>query len=82
MYPQGASASGVLDMSGNVWEWCLNKGSAPHSITVDGPSQTRALRGGSFGSTRARAALSFRNDEDPRVAGGGFGFRVGLFPSR
>lgn len=45
-YPQGASPYGVLDMCGNVWEWCSNKFGNP-----DNPYQGRhngsMLRGGS-----------------------------------
>ncbi len=31
-YPQGASSEGVLDLAGNVCEWCLNKQAHPEEI--------------------------------------------------
>jgi len=78
-YPLGAAASGALDMSGNVWEWCLNKWDPPHSATVDATHETRVLRGGSFNDVRVLASSSFRRNLYPHGAGRFFGFRVGLF---
>ena len=60
MYPHGATMHGVLDMSGNVWEWCLNKRGSPYSTTVDATHEFRVLRGGSFSLGREDAASSFR----------------------
>jgi formylglycine-generating enzyme required for sulfatase activity len=47
MYPQGASPYGVLDMSGNVWEWCLNEYEKPDRTQEEGAAN-RVLRGGSW----------------------------------
>jgi hypothetical protein len=51
MYPNGATRQGVLDMVGNVWEWCLNSfkfPGGPESVCVDDTSSRRAIRGGSW----------------------------------
>ncbi|MEW8438530.1 MAG: SUMF1/EgtB/PvdO family nonheme iron enzyme, partial [Candidatus Thiodiazotropha taylori] len=46
LYPQGASPYGVMDLAGNVWEWCLNKYGNPEDTTIDISDDNRVLRGG------------------------------------
>lgn len=60
MFPDGASPYGLLDMSGNVFEWCLNAYNQPENIQLGG-SDMRVLRGGSwfFDQVIARAAYRF-----------------------
>jgi hypothetical protein len=48
MYPSGSTPQGVLDMAGNVWEWCLNKYDDPKDIRIDRSGGRRVLRGGSW----------------------------------
>jgi len=50
MYPQGVTEQGVLDMAGNLWEWCLNKyenPEQPEAVRIDTVGR-RVLRGGSW----------------------------------
>jgi len=81
-YPLGAAACGALDMSGNVWEWCLNKLDSPHSTTLDTTNVYRVLLGGSFNYFREYAASSvhdYYRSAPPNGASFDLGFRVGLF---
>ncbi|GAB6042824.1 nSTAND1 domain-containing NTPase [Endothiovibrio diazotrophicus] len=77
LYPAGATTRGVLDMAGNVWEWCLNKrGKKPGEVTVDGSGESRVLRGGSWIAIQvnARAGFPFSYRPDGRIDS--IGFRV------
>lgn len=47
LYPQGASAEGVLDLAGNIYEWCLNEDDSPERTGSVG-IEFRVLRGGSW----------------------------------
>jgi serine/threonine-protein kinase len=82
-YPEGASPYGILDLAGNVWEWCEDFDDP--SFYVEGPAQnpknTRpgekallVMRGGSWmysaRSLRTYARTSF--EPHYRFAGGGF----------
>lgn len=75
MYPAGVSLQGVLDLSGNVWEWCLNQYNQPMDTEVGGDNR-RVVRGGSWRYGRDVARCAFRYFDDPGDRYYGFGFRL------
>jgi len=68
LYPKGASKEGVLDLSGNVWEWCSN--------TYEKGGNTRVLRGGSWSSISQNARADSRDYVPPLNRDSSIGFRV------
>ena len=75
IYPQGQSDEGVLDLSGNVWEWCLNEYDHPEQTGLSGTGR-RVVRGGSWHGNQDHARAAARNDGDPGFSLLSLGFRV------
>lgn len=79
VFPQGASPTGVLDLSGNVWEWCLTKWHRDYNVVANnepGGTATRVVRGGSFYYDHSYARCAARSDGDPGYRSDNVGFRV------
>ena len=76
LYPQGQSPWGVLDMAGNVWEWCLNKFDQLEVISADRSGDGRVLRGGSWVYIPVAARVTFRDWHNPDGRSDDRGFRV------
>ena len=78
-----ANGFGLLDVHGNVWEWCLDGwyddfyARSPELDPVADPagSDFRINRGGSFEESAASARSAFRNRTEPDGAGFAFGLR-------
>jgi formylglycine-generating enzyme required for sulfatase activity len=77
LYPAGASASGICDLAGSIYEWCFNGFEEPQALAPPRSSQDRrALRGGSWDSNQAWARCASRVRDLPSDRSGGNGFRV------
>ncbi len=83
IFPGGASPYGVLDMSGNVWEWCStvwDKKAYPYQVQDEwteaylGTNVHRSLRGGAFDFSADFVRCASRVRLDPNL-----GYRVGGF---
>jgi len=68
-FQAGASASGVMDMAGNVWEWVVSKKSERPQ------PETRIVKGGGWTSDKKQARISFRNHVDLKMKNPTFGLR-------
>ncbi|NWJ98643.1 MAG: SUMF1/EgtB/PvdO family nonheme iron enzyme [Chloroflexi bacterium] len=75
-FPDGASPFGVLDLSGNVWEWCLKEYSNPKALINFNSTNYRVLRGGSFSNNARHVASANRNNYSPDRGGYRSGFRL------
>jgi formylglycine-generating enzyme required for sulfatase activity len=79
IFPHGASPDGVLDMSGNVWQWCLTEynNPAPDAASENiSATNRRVLRGGSWYDFRNVARAVHRGNYSPDSRLINFGFRV------
>ncbi len=81
IFLDGASPYGVLDMSGNVWEWCLNEYRNPDHIQLGG-SERRVLRGGSWLNDPDGARSAYRFGYFPASRNLNLGFRILRPPSK
>ena len=85
-----ANPWGLLDMHGNVWEWCLDQWHANYQgAPADGSAwldsdvnknNIRLLRGGSWYSRPWNCRSAYRNNKLPDTRYNILGFRVCCLP--
>jgi serine/threonine-protein kinase len=75
--PKNASPFGVLDMSGNVWQWTADdyRPYPGHQPTFKIPPGAKVIRGGSFDSDKDHVTTTTRNLELPTKRSPKIGFR-------
>jgi formylglycine-generating enzyme required for sulfatase activity len=83
MFPGGGTPSQAMDLTGNVWEWCLTRFKPYPYRADDGRNDPeaeghRVLRGGSWLQDRRCARCSFRLESLPDGDGADIGFRLVL----
>jgi hypothetical protein len=80
MYPFGTEQNIALDLSGNVFEFCLNEYNSLMDMGLSSSNQ-RAVRGGSWNNGQGYACASFRNLYGPYSRDDDLGFRIFVRPA-
>ncbi|MCG8350430.1 MAG: SUMF1/EgtB/PvdO family nonheme iron enzyme [Chloroflexales bacterium] len=83
-FPSGASPYGVMDLAGNVWEWCATEDGKDYPYTLEDEwsvayleqDNLRRLRGGAFWSNRKHVRGASRISGYPRNRDYDIGLRV------
>lgn len=75
MYPESKAVCGAMDMTGNVWEWCLNDYESIQTVDA-GNEAKKVRRGGSFNFPQSFAQNSFRDIVHPYTRSSFNGMRL------
>ena len=73
LYPDGAAFCGATDMTGNLYEWCLNDKDDAASISI---KRKKSVRGGSFIDYKENCTTSSRGNLTPQYGSYNSGFRL------
>ncbi|MFN3200992.1 MAG: SUMF1/EgtB/PvdO family nonheme iron enzyme [Bradymonadia bacterium] len=82
--PDGHSAQGVCDLTGNVWEWVQDIHGGYEDAPVDGSARgkgagdSRVFRGGGWGNSAEAQRASFRSGTYPERQEKDIGFRIAV----
>jgi formylglycine-generating enzyme required for sulfatase activity len=82
IFPDGMNDYGLLDMSGNVWEWCATEWLEDYKDYLKKENNkpegyvARVVRGGAYFDDGSGLRCAYRGWNDPGHWSGDFGFRV------